>query len=96
MAKHNYIAYTTVYLLAHKAVCRNPISYSLYNETQPVCRALPNNRRDPPSKYFAQGCTLSPTLFKVFINDMTRAVETTKQGVKVEDDMVLGLMFADD
>ena len=44
----------------------------------------------------AQGCTLSPTLFKVFINDMIRAVETTKQGVKVGEDMVSGLMFADD
>ena len=54
------------------------------------------------SKYFdilqgvAQGCKLSPTLFKVFINDMIRAVETTKQRVKVGEDMVSGLMFADD
>ena len=54
------------------------------------------------SKYFdilqevAQGCTLSPTLFKVFIDDMIRAVEATKQGVKVGEDTVLGLVFADD
>ena len=54
------------------------------------------------SKYFdilqgvAQGCTLSPTLFKVFINDMIRAVEAAKQGVKVGEDIVSGLMFADD
>ena len=54
------------------------------------------------SKYFdilqgvAHGCTLSPTLFKVFSNDMIKAVETTKQGVKVGEDMVSGLMFADD
>ena len=35
-------------------------------------------------------------MFKVFINDMIKAVETTKQGVKVGEDMVSGLMFADD
>ena len=35
-------------------------------------------------------------MFKVFINDMIRAVETTKQGVKVGEDMISGLMFADD
>ena len=54
------------------------------------------------SKYFdilqgvAQGCTLSPTLLKVFIDDMIRAVEVTKQEVKVGGDTVSGLMFADD
>ena len=35
-------------------------------------------------------------MFKVFINDMIRAVEAAKQGVKVGEDMVSGLMFADD
>ena len=54
------------------------------------------------SKYFdvlqgvAQGCTLSPTLFKIFINDLIAEIEAAKQGVKVGDDMVSGLMFADD
>ena len=54
------------------------------------------------SKFFytlqgvAQGCTLSPTLFRVFINDMIRVVEATKQGIKVKEDTVSGLMFADD
>ena len=53
------------------------------------------------SKYFdilqgvAQGCTLSPTLFKVFINDLILAIESAQQGVKVGNDMVSGLMFAD-
>ena len=37
-----------------------------------------------------QGCTLSPTLFKVFINDMIRAVDPAKQGVKVGEDTVSG------
>ena len=45
---------------------------------------------------FVQGCTLSPTLFKIFINDLTLAFESTQQGLKVGDDMVLGLMFAND
>ena len=40
-----------------------------------------------------QGCTLSPTLFKVFINDLILAIESAQQGVKVGDDMVSGLML---
>ena len=34
----------------------------------------------------AQGCTLSPTLFEIFIDDLKIAVEAAKQGVKVEED----------
>ena len=45
---------------------------------------------------FAQGCMLSPNLFKVYINDMTVAVEAARQGVAVGEDTVSGLMFADD
>ena len=44
----------------------------------------------------AQGCTLSPNLFKVYINDMIVAVEAASQGVTVGEDTVSGLMFADD
>ena len=44
----------------------------------------------------AQGCTLSPTLFKIFIDDLIIAVEAAKQRVKVGEDMVSGLMLADD
>ena len=44
----------------------------------------------------AQGCTSSPTLFKVSINDLIVVLESAQQGVKVGDDMVSGLMFADD
>ena len=53
------------------------------------------------SKYFdilhgaAQGCTLSPTLFKIFIIDLTLAIESAQQGIKVGD-LVSGLMLADD
>ena len=43
-----------------------------------------------------QGCTLSPNLFKVYINGMTLAVEAAKQGVTMGEDPVSGLMFADD
>ena len=39
---------------------------------------------------------MSPTLFKVFINDLILAIESAQQRVKVGDDMVSGLMFADD
>ena len=44
----------------------------------------------------AQGCTLSPNLLKVYVNDMIVAVEAAKQGVTMGEDTVLGLMFADD
>ena len=44
----------------------------------------------------AQGCTLSPNLFKVYINDMIVAVEAPRQGVMMGGDTVSGLMFADD
>ena len=34
-------------------------------------------------------------MFKVIINDIIRVEEAAKQGVKVGEDMVSGLMFAD-
>ena len=44
----------------------------------------------------AQGCTLSPYLFKVYIDYMMVAVEKVKQGVTVGGDTVSRLMLADD
>ena len=44
----------------------------------------------------AQGCTLSPNLFKVYINDMIVAVEAAKEGVTVGEGKVSVFMFADD
>ena len=44
----------------------------------------------------AQGCTLSPNIFKVNTNDVIVAVETAKQGVTMGEETVSGLMFADD
>ena len=46
----------------------------------------------------AQGCTSSPNLFRVYINDMILivAVEAAKQGVTVREGTVSGLMLADD
>ena len=44
----------------------------------------------------AQGCTVSPNLFKVCIIDMVAAVQAAKQGVAVGEHTVCGLMFADD
>ena len=48
------------------------------------------------SQGVAQGCTVSPNLFKVYIDDMIVAVEAAKQGVTMGEDTVSGLMFADD
>ena len=44
----------------------------------------------------AHGCTLSPTLFKVFITDLTLAIDSAQQGDRVGDDMLSDLMFVDD
>ena len=44
----------------------------------------------------AQGCTLSPNIFNIFINDLVVAVKAVKQGVTVGEDTVSGLIFADD
>ncbi|CAB1106679.1 unnamed protein product [Ectocarpus sp. CCAP 1310/34] len=45
-----------------------------------------------------QGCTLSPTLFQVFINDLLEVVEAVRKGVKVggTETSVSGMLFADD
>ena len=44
----------------------------------------------------AQECALSPNQFKVYINDMTVAVEAAKRGVTMGEDTGSGLLFADD
>ncbi|CAB1109340.1 unnamed protein product [Ectocarpus sp. CCAP 1310/34] len=43
-----------------------------------------------------QGCTLSPTLFQVFINDLLEVVEAVRKGVKDTETSVSGMLFADD
>ena len=40
---------------------------------------------------FAQGCTLSPNLFEVYINDVIAAVEEAKQGVTAGEGKESGL-----
>ena len=40
----------------------------------------------------AQGCTLSPNLFKVYTNDIIVAVEVANQGVTMREDTVSGLV----
>ena len=42
----------------------------------------------------AQGCTVSPNLFKIYFNDLIEAVEAARQGVTVGKDTVSGLKFA--
>ena len=43
-----------------------------------------------------QGCTFSPTLFQVFINDLLKVVKAVGQGVDVGESSVSGMLFADD
>ena len=45
----------------------------------------------------AQGCSLSPILFSVFINDLLKEVEETELGVHLSNGKRMsGLLFADD
>ena len=45
----------------------------------------------------AQGCTMSPILFSIFINQLLHKVEKAGTGITVKKDVkVGGLMFADD
>ena len=45
----------------------------------------------------AQGCSLSPILFSVFINDLLVEVEEAGLGVQLNnDESIAGLLFADD
>ena len=45
----------------------------------------------------AQGCSLSPTLFSVFINDLLKDVEQAELGIQLSSDKRVGeMLFADD
>ena len=44
----------------------------------------------------AHGCTVSPIMFNVYINDLIMTVEAAKQGVTMGDDTVSGFMVAND
>ena len=45
----------------------------------------------------AQGCSLSPILFSVFINDLLKEVEEAELGIQLNSgNRVSGLLFADD
>ena len=43
----------------------------------------------------AQGCTSSPNIFIMYINDLIVAVEAAKQEVTVRENTMSGLKFAD-
>ena len=43
-----------------------------------------------------QGCILSPLLFNLFINDLRKAVEKLKKGIKCGNRRISMLFFADD
>ena len=44
----------------------------------------------------AQGCSLSPILFSVFINDLLKEVEKAELGIQIECGKIQGMLFADD
>ena len=44
----------------------------------------------------AQGCSLSPILFSVFINDLLKEVEKAELGIQLECGKIGSMLFADD
>ena len=50
----------------------------------------------PVSQGTAQGCTLSPTLFDVFVDDLLESVQASGLGVEFAGSLLAALMFADD
>ena len=45
----------------------------------------------------AQGCSLSPILFSVFVNDLLKEVEQTGLGIQLSSGKTVGgMLFADD
>ena len=45
----------------------------------------------------AQGCSLSPILFSVLINDLLKGVEQAERGIQLSSDKTIGeMLFADD
>ena len=47
--------------------------------------------------YKAQGCSLSPILFSVFVNDLLKEVEQTGLGIQLSSGKTVGgMLFADD
>lgn len=43
-----------------------------------------------------QGCVLSPILFNIFINDLVDELKTLNVGIKIDEDLICVLLYADD
>ncbi|CAB1100107.1 unnamed protein product [Ectocarpus sp. CCAP 1310/34] len=72
--------------------------FSTYGMKGNMWRVLKKMTECAKSAEVPQGCTLSPTLFQVFINDLLKVIEAVGKGVKVgeTETSVSGMLFGVD
>ena len=93
--KHDLLWYKLLKQGVHGKILK--VIQTLYSNLQ-SCVRINNNFTDwfSISSGVRQGDNLAPTLFAVFINDLANDVKSVQCGIRVSEQMVSLLMYADD